>query len=386
MNRAKKVCLLNPGPVTLTGRVRQSLLGPDLCHREPEFAALQADVRDRLVRVYPGTESEYTTVLLTGSGTAAVEAMVGSLVPRGGKVLVVENGVYGERISSMLRAQGKNLVTVCSAWTEPPDLAEVERKLASNPGIHHVVAVHHETTTGRLNDLAALGALCRRRRVPLLLDAVSSFGGEWIDLKGWNVEGCASTANKCLHGVPGIAFVLVRQAVFEDRPSGACSLYLDLWRNYEEQRNGYPLFTPAVQVLYALREALAELEEQGGWEQRQLHYRELSQALRTGLRQRGIPLLLDESCYSAALSSFVLPEGVSFQHLYERLRRSDFVIYPGQHWLKETIFRTAVLGDLSREDIEDFLVSFSAAIHDVGAPRGIQPNQTTPAPAGGDDT
>jgi 2-aminoethylphosphonate-pyruvate transaminase len=362
MSAKDKICLLNPGPVTLTGRVRRALLRPDLCHREPEYAALQADVRARLARVYPEAEADYTAVLLTGSGTAAVEAMVGSLVPRDGKALVVENGVYGERIRTMLEVQGKPAARVRSGWTEPMDLAEVEKSLAADPAITHVVAVHHETTTGRLNDIAALGTICRRRGVALLLDAVSSFGGERLDLEAWNVEACASTANKCLHGVPGTCFVLARKAVFATRATGSVSLYLDLFRHHQEQVKGYSVFTPAVQSLYALQEALVELEEAGGWAQRHEHYRGLSRFVRTGLRACGAPLLLpEEGCYSATLSSFVLPPGVVFHSLFERLKEAGFVIYPGQHWLAEKIFRVAVMGDLSFADMNRFVEAFSAA-------------------------
>src|SRR5207245_6938321 len=141
-----------------------------------------------------------------------------------------------------------------------------------------------------------------------MMDAVVRLGGERIAFDDWNIEACAATANKCLHGVPGISFVLVKKDVFTRRSSGACSLYLDLFRNYEEQCKGYPLFTPAIQVLYALQEALRELAESGGWQQRQQHYRLLSAILRTGLRELGLQLLLgDERHYSSLLSSFRLP-------------------------------------------------------------------------------
>jgi 2-aminoethylphosphonate-pyruvate transaminase len=371
MRTEGKICLLNPGPVTLTRRVRQALLRPELCHREPEFAALQTEVRERLARVYPEAASNYTVVLLTGSGTAAVEAMLGSLVPRRGKALVVENGVYGERVSSILTAQGKEFDRVRSAWTEPMNLDEVKRKLSVDSRVSHIIAVHHETTTGRLNDVAALGELCRQHGAALLLDTVSSFGGERIDLENWNVEACASTANKCLHSVPGIAFVLVKKSALEDRPSAACSIYLDLHSNYQEQRKGYPQFTPSVQALYALHEALLELEEMGGWRQRQAHYQALSQLVREGMRQCGVSLLLrDPACYSAILSSFLLPQRVVFQELYERLKQAGYVIYPGQAALKEAIFRVAVLGDLSPQDMMGFLEAFSAACGLAAAPRG----------------
>jgi 2-aminoethylphosphonate-pyruvate transaminase len=153
--------LLNPGPVTLTQRVRQAMVREDLCHREPEFAALQATIREGLVRVYPDAAHDFTAILLAGSGTAAVEAMVGSLVPHKGQALVVANGVYGERMAAMLNAQGKVIHVVSSEWTAPMDLTAVERILAREPGVTHVVAVHLVTTSGRLNDIPALGTLCR---------------------------------------------------------------------------------------------------------------------------------------------------------------------------------------------------------------------------------
>jgi 2-aminoethylphosphonate-pyruvate transaminase len=360
MNRDAKVCLLNPGPVTLSPRVRQALLGKDLCHREAEFSALQTDVRRRIARVYPEAARDFTAVLLTGSGTAAVEAMVGSLVPRAGRALVVENGVYGERVSAMLTAQGKDHDRVRSPWTEGIDLDAVARRLRDDARLSHVVAVHHETTTGRLNDLAALGALCRQRGAALLIDAVSSFAGEEIDFDGWNVEACAATANKCLHGVPGVAFVLTRKRALEERPSAACSVYLDLHANARAQDKGYPQFTPSVQAVYALAEALRELEEAGGWRARHEHYAELSRLVREGMKARGISLLLeDQAACSATLSSFLLPQGVAFQPLYERLKQAGYVIYPGQQMLQERIFRVAVMGDLGREDMEGFLKAFA---------------------------
>src|SRR5262249_39470271 len=147
------------------------------------------------------------------------------------RALVVANGIYGERLATILQAQGKEHDIVRSAWTEPMNIEEVERRLAGDARFTHVLAVHHETTTGRLNDLAALGAICRRRGVALLVDGVSSFAGEPIDFEAWNIEAVAATANKCLHGVPGIAFVLARKRAFEERVSGARCLYLDLFRN-----------------------------------------------------------------------------------------------------------------------------------------------------------
>ena len=170
--------LLNPGPVTLSDAVRAALSGPDLCHREPEFATLQADIRRRLLASYHLGEQNWAAALLTGSGTAAVEAMLSSLVPTQGKLLVCENGVYGERMRQIAERYNIEHVALSHAWQAPIDCARVAAILNAEPNITHVAAVHHETTTGRLNDLESLAACCREHGVEILLDAVSSFGAE----------------------------------------------------------------------------------------------------------------------------------------------------------------------------------------------------------------
>jgi len=352
MNRT---ILLNPGPVTLTERVRRALQREDLCHREPEFAQLVLDIKSRLVRVYPETAENYEAVLMTGSGTCAVEAMLASLIPRKGKALVVANGVYGERMAAMIAAHGKDSEVVTSEWHEPMNLAEVEKRLAEDSAITHVVAVHHETTTGRLNDIAPLGHLCKERNVALLLDGVSSFGAEAIAFEDWNLEACAATANKCLHGVPGISFVLVKKSVFASRPSAAETLYLDLYRYQAAQISGYSPFTQAVHVAYALQEALKEMEELGGQAARRERYRSLAAQIRQTLAELGIQTLLKAEEYSCVLASFKLPSSYSYEQIHDRLKEAGFVIYAGQGGLKNSIFRIANMGDIQPEDLQRLL-------------------------------
>jgi len=347
--------LLNPGPVTMTERVHRALATGDVCHREGEFAELTLEVKRRLESVYPHAKG-YEAVLLTGSGTAAVEALLDSLVPRDGKVLVVQNGVYGERIAAILQAHGKPHVPLRAEWTSAIDLPAVERALAADRAITHVAAVHNETTTGRLNDIAALGRICREAGKPLLLDAVSSFGGEELDFEAWNLAALASTANKCLHGAPGICFVLARSALL-DGASGATTLYLDLQRYRREQRQGWSPFTQATHVMRALREALCELEEQGGWKARQAHYRALSTRVRSGLRELGVDALLADEACSSMIGAFALPRGLAYATLHDALREQGFVIYAGQGDLARTIFRIANMGDLRMDDIERLLAA-----------------------------
>ena len=281
--------------------------------------------------------------------------MLSTLVPQDGKALVVTNGVYGERMAAMIKAHGKSLQVVTAPWQEPMNLKEVETCLTQDSAITHVIAVHHETTTGRLNDVAQLGQICQRYNVALLLDSVSSFGAEAIEFGSWNLEACAATANKCLHGVPGLSFVLVKRSIFETRPSAAGTVYLDLYRYHQEQARGYSPFTQAVQVAYGLQEALKEMEEMGGWTARHKGYTQISEQILKALQKLGIKPLLDVQDYSCVLTSFKLPSGYSYEQIHDRLKESGFVIYAGQGGFKNEIFRIANMGDIQPSDLDRLL-------------------------------
>jgi 2-aminoethylphosphonate-pyruvate transaminase len=354
----RRTVLLNPGPVTLTDRVRKTLLTEDLCHREPEFAELMLDIKRRLVRVYPEAERDYEAVLMTGSGTCAVEAMISSFVPRDGKVLVLANGVYGERMASMIEVQSKGLDLVRADWPEPMDLAEADRRLAADQAITHVLAVHNETTTGRLNDLPALAKVLKKYNRRLLLDSVSSFAVEDIRFAEWNLDALCSVANKCIHGAPGICFVMARRDLLEAGKSGATSVYLDLFGYYKDQKSGSSPFTQATHVSVAMREALAELEDGGGQKARHQRYLHLSQTIRAELDAIGIRRFLPEDAYCSVISSFHLPDGITYKELHDLLKKAGFVIYAGQAGLYNSVFRIANLGDITDDDLERLLRVF----------------------------
>ncbi len=351
--------LLNPGPVTLTERVRTSLLQPDLCHREPEYSDLQDEARRRLLAVYGLDPAEWAAVLLTGSGTAAVESMVSSLVPADGRVLVVENGVYGERMTAIARCYGIPHDALHGDWLQEPDPDELAARLDAAPGYTHVAVVHHETTTGRLNDLAAIGRVCRARGVRLLVDGVSSFGAEEVAVTD-GLDAIAGTANKCLHGVPGVAFVVVRRAALATAVGR--TYYLDLARAAHLQDERGTPFTPAVHVLYALVEALREFEQDGGWHARGARYRTYADRVASCLRAVGVQGLLPDGVSSAVLRAYRLPPGVGYAALHDALKARGFVIYAGQGALAAEIFRISTMGDLHPDDIERLAAALTDAL------------------------
>ncbi|MBU9131374.1 2-aminoethylphosphonate aminotransferase [Burkholderia multivorans] len=348
--------LLNPGPVTLTERVRRSLLQPDLCHRESEFFDLQDEARARLVAAYELNPAEWTAVLMTGSGTAAVESMIAALVPKDGKLLVIENGVYGERITQIATQYGIAHDVLKHEWMQAPDLAQIAARLDAG-GYSHVAVIHHETTTGRLNDLGAIADVCRARGVKLLVDGVSSFGAEAIDFAGGDIDAVAATANKCLHGVPGAAFVIVRRSALANAASR--TYYLDLGRlaKLQDQRN--TPFTPSVHAYYALVEALREFDEAGGWRARHARYKALADQAQAGLAARGMPLVLPEGASSVVLRAYRLPQGVTYEALHDGLKARGFVIYAGQGGLSKELFRISTMGAIEAADVERLLDGFS---------------------------
>jgi len=357
--------LLNPGPVNVSERVRAALGRGDVCHREPEVADALARTRELLLDVFdPG--GEFDAVFFTGSGTAAVEAAVSSTPARGAKLLVVDNGVYGERIATMAARHAIETVRLTCAWTERPDLARIDAALGADPAIDTVALVHNETTTGLLNPVREVGEVVRRHGRVFLLDTVSGLGGENLDLDAWDVDLAASTANKCIGGIPGVSFVLVRKRTLERlrQQSSARSLYLDLAYNRHAQQGACGAFTPAVQVLWALEEALAELAEETV-ETRIERFGRATALVREAAARLGLGLYLAPELCSNTISSFRLPAGVSYTRLHDLLKTRGFVIYAGQGPLAGEIFRVATMGRVSLADYQRFTEVLREVLEEV---------------------
>jgi 2-aminoethylphosphonate-pyruvate transaminase len=358
--------LLNPGPANTSREVREALVTPDLCHREPEFFEVMRDCRERLVRLAEGGEG-FAAVLFTGSGTAAVEAAVSSAVPADGGLLVVDNGVYGDRLLKIARAHGiatRALSYDVSAAARPDD---VRAALRAEPRLTHVAVVHHETTTGVLNPVADIvrAAAAEGRRV--LVDAMSSLFGEPLDVTQDGIDFVMASANKCLQAVPGISFVLARRRALEAlRGRPARSVYLDLFNHYATQEQDNTPFTPAVQVLHAMRQALRELEKEGVKE-RIARYAENARVLRAGMSALGFEILVPEGARSNILTTFKLLPGVAYDPLHDAMKRRGYIIYAGQGDIRKYAFRVSNMGTLTPLDMQGVVDAFRASLAEVRA-------------------
>jgi 2-aminoethylphosphonate-pyruvate transaminase len=346
--------LLNPGPVNVSPRVTAALGRGDICHREPECAELLARVRARLLEAF-APRVGFTAVLLTGSGTAAVEAAVTSVCSLGGRLVVVSNGVYGERIACMAEASRVPHTVVASPWTSAPDLDAVEDALRA-PDVEAVAVVHHETTTGLINPVAAIAQRARALGKLVLVDAVSSLAGDALDTAACDLV--VGTSGKCIQAFPGMAFVLVRDEVMARLATyPRRSIYLSL-ATYLTKATP---FTPAVQVAYALDEALAELLEETV-AARIARYASAATFLRVGFTRLGLECVLPSALRSNTITSLRFPPGRTYRDLHDALKMRGFVIYEGQGAFAKEAFRVANMGALARGDFTRFVAALDEVL------------------------
>jgi 2-aminoethylphosphonate-pyruvate transaminase len=358
--------LLNPGPVNVSERVRQALNRPDICHREPEFAELLHGIRQKLLKAFvPGAESEYTAVVLTTSGTGAVEAAALCSLPHGKRMLVINNGVYGERIASIIGVHRLGVSEFRLDWTTRPDPEKLRLALRQHPEVHAVAMVHHETTTGLINPVKEVAEVVDSQNRVFILDAVSGLGGEAVDIAGPHIYMVAGTAGKCIQGFPGASFVLVRKGFMERMKSyPKRSWYLHLPHYYEDEERGSIPFTPAVQVYYAFDEALNELLEEGVTNRIQ-RYKQAATLIRERMSELGVKAVLPTTHQSNTITSYYLPPGLTYSTLHDRLKEQGYVVYAGQGQLESKAFRIANMGALRRSDLEGFLSAFQQVFEAV---------------------
>lgn len=357
--------LLTPGPLTTSPQTKHAMLR-DWGSRDAAFIALTRRVRDRLVALAHG-EGMLACVPIQGSGTFAVEAMLGTFVPRGGHVLVLINGAYGRRMRQICQTMGRAVSVLETAEEVPADPGAVVARLAGDDSISHVAAVHCETTTGILNpieDIARVVADAGRR---LLIDAMSSFGALAIDARSLAFDALAASANKCLEGVPGVGFVLARQDVLAVTEAQAHSVALDLyeqWRGFEG--NGQWRFTPPTHVMAALDAALDQLDAEGGVAGRLQRYRQNCAILIDGMRALGFESLLPDALQAPIIVTFRIPPdvGFDFEIFHDKVRARGYALYPGKLAAAPS-FRIGCIGQLGVSEMRGALDAIAQALDEM---------------------
>ncbi len=362
---ADRPLLLTPGPLTTAPSVRQAMAA-DWGSRDEAFIALTREMRERLLAVAHG-QARHVAVPLQGSGTYGLEAAVGSLIRPGDTLLVLANGAYGERMASIAQRLGLSVTVLRWPEDQAVDVETVRQALAHDAAITHVALVHCETTTGLLNPLEPVAAVVAAAGRKLILDAMSSFGALPLDLRRAPVGAVLASSNKCLQGAPGVAFALVEQAWLEASEGVSRSMSLDLhaqWRGLEA--NGQWRFTPPVQVVAALVQALRDLEAEGGPPMRLRRYEGNLAILLEAARRLGLRLFLDRAVQAPIIATFHAPkDGFAFEPFYRALARRGFLIYPGKLTQADT-FRIGCIGDVGAQDFERLADALGPALAEAG--------------------
>jgi 2-aminoethylphosphonate-pyruvate transaminase len=366
MTQGKDPLLLTPGPLTTALATKEAMLH-DWGSRDSEFIAVNAGVRDRLVAI-AGGQGTHVCVPVQGSGTFAVEAALGTLVPRDGKALIVINGAYGTRMAKILDYMGRSYVTHETPEDVPPEPADIDAILSADPAVTHVLVVHCETTSGILNPVEAIAEVVQGQNRGLIVDAMSSFGAIGLDARQVPFDAILASSNKCLEGVPGMGFAIIRQSVLETCQGNSHSLALDLYEQWVSmEKNKQWRFTPPTHVIVAFGKALDLYEAEGGLAGRNGRYSNNCRILVEGMRGRGFETLLPDQLQAPIIVTFHMPADprFRFETFYEALRQRGFVIYPGKLTVADS-FRIGCIGQLGEKEMHGALGAIDETIEEMG--------------------
>ena len=357
--------LLTPGPLSTSRTVREVMMR-DWCTWDDDYnLGVVEKVRSALVAMAT-SQPGYTAVLMQGSGTASVEATIGTVMPEYGHLLVVDNGAYGARIAEIADYLHITHTVLDCGETQMPCTDEIDKLLTTDNSITHVAMVHCETTTGMLNPLKSVAEVVKRHKRILIIDAMSSFGGIPINVEELGIDFLISSANKCIQGVPGFGFVLARKMLLEQCKGRARSLSLDLYAQWHcmEVNHGKWRFTSPTHTVRAFAQALQELHEEGGVEQRYHRYRTNQERLVKGMTELGFHCLLPEQMHSPFITSFYSPEhpDYDFRRFYALLKKKGFVVYPGKV-SDADCFRVGNIGEVYPEDISRLVNAVSESMY-----------------------
>jgi len=365
---AKDKLLFTPGPLTTSLSVKQAMLH-DAGSWHFEFNALVAQVRARLLQLAGISQaSGWETVLLQGSGTFGVEAVFQTCVPPEGKVAVLANGAYGDRIVQMLEHARIARAVLRAPEDQPVDPVALDALLGRDPAITHVAVVHCETTTGILNPIDAVCQVGRKHGKVTVVDAMSSFGAIPIDFEGCGIDFLISSANKCVEGVPGFSFVFCRRSVLAACEGYARSLSLDLLGQLKAfEKTGQFRYTPPTHAVLAFSQALTEMEQEGGVTGRGDRYRRNHETLMRGMSELGFRALLPPAVQSYIITAFLTPADpkFSFASFYRQLSDRGFIIYPGKLTQVDT-FRIGNIGRLFPTDMDQLTHAVRGTLDAMG--------------------
>ncbi|WP_375691707.1 2-aminoethylphosphonate--pyruvate transaminase [Pseudooceanicola sp. LIPI14-2-Ac024] len=366
--------LLTPGPLTTALSTKQAML-KDRGSWDGDFRAMTKSVCDQLLALVGDTSGAFACVPMQGSGSFAVEAMLGTFVPRDGKVLVLANGAYGLRAAETMRYLGRAYTLIDKGDYMPPRGDEVGAALDADPAITHVIAIHCETSSGILNPVAEISEAVYARGRKLLIDSMSAFGALDLNVNAIRYEAMVSSANKCIEGVPGFGFVIARKTELEAAKGNSHSLALDLHAQWATmQKTGQWRYTPPTHVVAAFLEALRLHAEEGGVAARGARYARNRDVMVEGMRGLGFETLLKDRWLSPIIVTFFCPAHANFDfdRFYEAMKAKGFIIYPGKLTVVDS-FRIGCIGQIDEHVMRRVVAAAGEALAEMGVDNAAPP-------------
>ena len=357
--------LLTPGPLTTSLSTKEAMLH-DWGSRDSKFIDLNHSIRESLINLIDG-QNLYQCVPMQGSGTFAVESMISSLTSKNSKILILINGAYGERMKKMCSYLNRECINYTVAEHETHNINEIEKIIDSHNDLTHVFAVYCETTSGILNPIEDIANLVAKKNLSFFIDAMSAFGALPISSKKYKFDAVAASSNKCLEGVPGVGFILVKNDIIKNSKGNCHSLSLDLYDQWQAmEKNKQWRFTPPTHVLAAFYQALKEHKKEGSDEVRLNRYSNNCRIICEGMKELGFKQLLPNELQAPIIITFMQPENsnFNFEKFYDALSKKNFLIYPGKLTVADT-FRIGCIGNLNENDMHNTIKAVKEVVTEL---------------------
>lgn len=359
--------LLNPGPATTSDTVKLSQIVSDICPREVEFELLMNSIRINLLDLVNASSEIYSSVLFSGSGTLVMDSLISSLVPENKKILLLNNGAYTQRAVDICSYYGISYIDLKMPYNEPINLDLFQKTLNDDPDISVVYTTHHETGSGLLNPINEISKITFFKSVIFIVDTISSFAMIPLDLSENKIDFIMSSSQKGISAMAGMAFVIGKTELIEKSSAHIKkSYYSNLYRQYSHFLNFNQMhFTPPVQTLYSVKQALFEIKNEGLVNKFKRHNDSFN-LLEQRLVKLGFKFYIERKYNAGLLLSILYPqdENWTFESIHDYCYAHGFTIYPGK--INENTFRLSVFGDIKHNDIDNFMNCFESGLDSIG--------------------